>query len=614
MKEKLKNVWTRVKGWCVRAAKAVSKAAVVTARVTWPVLRRVGRCLAVAADGFYRYHYQLGVFVLRHSRRILRFAARVTRKPRRFMRYVWIVAIRRPIHRFIHRMWWLISGLPRSYIRLWISMKKTLPNLLLWLPRGVWNWLKDYKKEWFTLGRFLGPIVGAVFLVTTIRMWADTRFCLVLTYKDTELGLIENAAVYDVGASMARSRVSNVGATYQVDAVPTLKMVMRNGRSTMTASEVCDAILSLSFESNEIMEATALYMDGEFLGVVADGEELQAMLDGIKENMSGEAVEGQRVEFVQDIHTETALYPISKDSDTLKTVKEIHDSLTTKTTVEQTYTVKAGDTFSRIAVQHNMTVEQLQQLNNIEDINKLQIGQELLVQRPQYRLQVAVIKTVTEEGVEVPYNTRTVYRDDKYTGWSNVKTKGVNGTKTVITEVTMLDGYVIQSEVVEEIVTLEPVTKVVEVGTKKNTSSGSGTVQGDGITTGNWVWPVPVCHRIYQGYHSGHKAIDISSGPVPVRGKPCLAVDGGVVIYAASGWNGGYGTLVKIQHSNGLITVYAHLDGLNVKTGQKVSAGQQIGLVGNTGRSTGPHLHFEVIKNGIKVNPKPYFNSKDWYS
>jgi murein DD-endopeptidase MepM/ murein hydrolase activator NlpD len=89
-----------------------------------------------------------------------------------------------------------------------------------------------------------------------------------------------------------------------------------------------------------------------------------------------------------------------------------------------------------------------------------------------------------------------------------------------------------------------------------------------------------------------------------VNNKACLAVDGGKVVYA--GWYMNYGYYVKIDHGNGLYTVYAHLNSVSVVAGQLVSNGQQIGRVGNTGYSFGPHLHFEVIKNGSKVNPNKY--------
>ena len=85
----------------------------------------------------------------------------------------------------------------------------------------------------------------------------------------------------------------------------------------------------------------------------------------------------------------------------------------------------------------------------------------------------------------------------------------------------------------------------------------------------------------------------------------------GTVTFA--GRSGAYGNVVKIRHSNGIVTLYAHMEDIDVSVGQRVSRGQQIGTVGNTGRSTGPHLHFEVIRNGVRVDPAPYFNKNDYY-
>src|SRR5690606_14471224 len=87
-------------------------------------------------------------------------------------------------------------------------------------------------------------------------------------------------------------------------------------------------------------------------------------------------------------------------------------------------------------------------------------------------------------------------------------------------------------------------------------------------------------------------------------GTPIRAADGGKVTYA--GWKGSYGYLVEINHENGYVTRYAHCSSINVKVGQRVYKGQVIARVGNTGRSTGPHLHFEVLKNGRHVNPAGY--------
>lgn len=77
-----------------------------------------------------------------------------------------------------------------------------------------------------------------------------------------------------------------------------------------------------------------------------------------------------------------------------------------------------------------------------------------------------------------------------------------------------------------------------------------------------------------------------------------------------AGWNGGYGRYIRIDHGNGLETAYGHMSALVVEPGQKVSKGQVIGFVGSSGASTGPHLHFEVLKSGNTDNPLSYVNPR----
>ncbi|MFN3428474.1 MAG: peptidoglycan DD-metalloendopeptidase family protein [Candidatus Sericytochromatia bacterium] len=100
------------------------------------------------------------------------------------------------------------------------------------------------------------------------------------------------------------------------------------------------------------------------------------------------------------------------------------------------------------------------------------------------------------------------------------------------------------------------------------------------------------------GQHKLHTGLDIAAA----TGTPVKVPRSGTVTFA--GWSGGYGNYVVIDHGNGLQTAYAHLSAINVRKGQSVSAGSQLGKVGSTGMSTGPHLHFEVKRNGQFVDPK----------
>ena len=101
-----------------------------------------------------------------------------------------------------------------------------------------------------------------------------------------------------------------------------------------------------------------------------------------------------------------------------------------------------------------------------------------------------------------------------------------------------------------------------------------------------------------------HAGIDLASGV----GSPVRAAAGGRVL--SSGYEGGYGRAVRISHDDGAVTVYAHMSALLVDAGERVDAGQTIGREGNTGHSTGPHLHFEVHIGGTPVNPLPWLRKR----
>jgi murein DD-endopeptidase MepM/ murein hydrolase activator NlpD len=107
----------------------------------------------------------------------------------------------------------------------------------------------------------------------------------------------------------------------------------------------------------------------------------------------------------------------------------------------------------------------------------------------------------------------------------------------------------------------------------------------------------------FTGGGAMHAGLDFK-GPV---GTPILAAAEGKVVLA--GFHGGYGNTIEIRHANGLVTRYAHLSGLNVRRGQMVERGVQIGRMGSTGRSTGSHLHFEVRQNGQAINPRKFLEA-----
>ena len=164
--------------------------------------------------------------------------------------------------------------------------------------------------------------------------------------------------------------------------------------------------------------------------------------------------------------------------------------------------------------------------------------------------------------------------------------------------------------VLSEKVVTAAVDEIIQVGTKTNSYNGSYS-----SATG-FIWPTRGAYSVssHYGYRSAsisgwsyHGGIDIVLGTGSSAGIPVVASASGTVVIANSGWRG-YGHTVVIDHGGGIQTRYAHMypGSITVRVGQKVYQGQQIGRIGSTGNSTGPHLHFEMLVNGRKVNPYPY--------
>jgi murein DD-endopeptidase MepM/ murein hydrolase activator NlpD len=134
--------------------------------------------------------------------------------------------------------------------------------------------------------------------------------------------------------------------------------------------------------------------------------------------------------------------------------------------------------------------------------------------------------------------------------------------------------------------------------------------------TGTFIWPTPSSNRVTSRYgnrwhpifkeYRKHNGIDIGAS----YGASVMAADSGVIII--SEYSSSYGNYIVISHGNGITTLYAHLSKRLVKEGDKVAQGSVIGKIGSTGNSTGPHLHYEISKNGATVNPLTYYDASTY--
>lgn len=271
-----------------------------------------------------------------------------------------------------------------------------------------------------------------------------------------------------------------------------------------------------------------------------------------------------------------------KDKDTA------YADMTTKNAEASIYVVEPGDALSVIAEKNNLTVAEIKELNpQIESDDDIYYDDRLNITVPKAAIQVLVEK---QETYKESYNEDVVYQDDDsmYIGETEVVQEGTPGSHVVTDLVTYKDDVESDRKELQETVEVAAVAEVVKRGTKSKPT---------------YMYPVTNWNLTSNfGYRWGrlHAGADVG---VPI-GTTVRASRAGQVITA--GWVGGYGNCVIIDHGDGVTTRYGHLSEVTVSVGQYVDQGQQVALSGNTGRSTGPHLHFEIRINGEAVDPLPY--------
>jgi murein DD-endopeptidase MepM/ murein hydrolase activator NlpD len=219
-------------------------------------------------------------------------------------------------------------------------------------------------------------------------------------------------------------------------------------------------------------------------------------------------------------------------------------------------------------------------------------------------------ETVSHETVReyVDFSTRYVEDDALYKGQTRISTYGHRGLANVTYEVTSVDGEESGRTKVSSTPIYEPVTQVVRIGTKALPETMTEENNGGKfmiLPLTNYFITDRYGYRVLNGRSGFHYGLDLAA----YYGTEIYAAASGEVIYA--GYSSSYGYHVKIEHENGIVTLYAHCSKLLVKEGDTVSQGEVIAEVGNTGYSYGAHCHLEVIVDGQKVNPEDYIYTEE---
>lgn len=296
------------------------------------------------------------------------------------------------------------------------------------------------------------------------------------------------------------------------------------------------------------------------------------------DNFESETIQPSSLSFNEN--SDLILKPLFFDNELVAT-----DNTQTSRTETIEYTVQLGDTVSSIANSFGLTVNTVLWANDLGNYSLIRPGNKLTI--PPYSGLLYKVKSgdnLSRIASTYKVDKEEIYKYNDLTDSSSLK----------IGQELILPGA-------SKIVASKPRPSKNTSSNKSPVINTSNKVPTKKSTQGSMLWPTEG-RRITQYFSWAHNGLDIANR----IGTPIYASEAGTVQIAATGWNGGYGNTVLINHGNGKKTRYGHLTTLYVKVGSKVEKGENIGTMGSTGRSTGPHLHFEVVINGTRYNPLNY--------
>ncbi len=302
-----------------------------------------------------------------------------------------------------------------------------------------------------------------------------------------------------------------------------------------------------------------VYAQDTTLGGTESSQNSQTMAL-LEANVSSATVSTVEVNIVSNNALLPATSPLGVSGDT-----EVEDFSSNEINI---YVVRKGDTVSQVADMFGVSVDTILSVNEKQKGDKLKEGEVLLI-LPFSGIEHTVVKGQTLQGIANLYKVDI----DVILLANDIDLDA----KLVIGEKLMIPGGDMLSETKPK-------------NTSGSVAQGRSSYSSMPSIVGYFKNPVPNGRRS-RGITAKHRGVDIAA---PI-GTPIYAMASGRVLTARTGWNGAYGNMIILQHPNGTRTLYAHMSKLNTTSGANVSQGDIIGFVGSTGRSTGPHLHFEIL-------------------
>jgi murein DD-endopeptidase MepM/ murein hydrolase activator NlpD len=438
-------------------------------------------------------------------------------------------------------------------------------------------WSREFKEQLCVVG-------AAVVFALGILLFASSR-CVVMVDGAPVGTVAKRGIAEEVVRIIQREQEDALGQAVTLRGNVTYRSVRGARDGLLTAEELKRRLISAL---HLYTPAAVVRVDGKERFYFRNKKTARAFLDSVRRMYTVKPDES--VSFDGKVDVVVKSIPVDRITGTEEALSAV------RTGIEENwrYTVKDGDTLWDIAAAEKVTLEDIIAANPSLNPDRLTIGQVIALRREKPVLTVVqVFETVKEE--PIPFPREVQYDRSLHRGQVKVVKAGKPGTKEITYRVTVHNGVEVSRELLRTRQVKAPEKQIERRGSLYLLAS-----RGEGRASLGWPLSGPILSGYGMRWGRMHTGLDIGAG----YGTSVGAAGSGTVVRA--GWNGGYGRTVEVDHGDGVVTRYAHLSSVNVGTGEVVGRGQNVGRVGSTGHSTGPHLHFEVLVNDAPRNPLNY--------
>lgn len=444
---------------------------------------------------------------------------------------------------------------------------------------------------------YIAPVLAIAVLAGSLYAYSSSSYALEVTYNGSVVAYVEDEAVFNNALIQIETKIADEEVRSSMDTSASFRLVKVPSEKVANKDNINGIILNTFTPA--LTQANGLFIDDTFIAASANADDINMVLNSVLDSYRTGGAEN--IAFNNNVSIVSGYY----SCDDVKSADEIKTILNTPVTRQEIYITTAGETLSSIAQAVSCDVGRISELNAGMGEAPSE-GSSVIVEVPRLPYSVKVIKSESYEQT-IAYDTVETEDDSLAAGTRKVTVDGADGKSIITEEIIFVDGVEVSRSQVSAQVIAQPVAEQISVGTKEVVKEQSRSLAGMSVL-GDMAYPVEIVDRLYissyYGDDRGHKGWDFAA---PEGTKIFAAADG--VVKNVNGVGSDYGLHFMIDHGNGICTLYAHCSSINVTEGQAVSCGEIIAEVGNTGRSTGNHLHFEIRENGTAIDPAPYLNA-----